>query len=137
MTNLNKLIHTGSIQTKKGKRYLFLREVEPHHYIWFLEEEPGKEMDTGVSAASIEFALQLARKTWKMDNFRTVICGFRYTLPERDEHGANALFHEMAASYASSNGVYFDHDLGHNCVVYHASKEARQLLHRLLASSSL
>lgn len=118
----DKLIHVGIIQEKGVKIYLFLREVAPQHYVWFKENEK-----TEVEATTIEEALRLAARFWKLDYFRTLNCGFRYTLPERDEHGTNALFHQMAASYASSNGIYFDEELGNNCVVYNASQEARTL----------
>jgi len=66
-----------------------------------------------------------------------VNCGFRYTLPERDEHGYNALFHQMAASYATSNGVYFDEESGNNCFVNFASEEAKNLLKVLQTSKRL
>lgn len=124
-----KLIHIASIQVNgRGKCYLFLREKDPQHFVWF----DGKQ-ETEVSGITVEEALRLARKRWKADEFRTVMCGFRYTLPERDEHGLNALFCQMKESYASPNGVYFDTELGHNCFVNFASQEARDLCKQLAA----
>lgn len=118
-----RLIHIARIFTKSGWRYLFLRETEKSRFSWH-EQTGNGEVETGVAAATIEEALRLAALKWKKDNFTTVICGFRYTLPERDEHGINALFHQMAASYASPNGIYYDDELGNNCIVQNASEEA-------------
>lgn len=123
-----KLIHIARIQGKTPQpRYLFLKQLDPHTYTWFEEDDK----DTGVSAATIEEAIRLARRTWKDSGFRTVICGFRYTLPERDEHGGNAFFFQMVASLSSMNGVYFDEELGHNCLVQGASNEAKELWQKL------
>lgn len=125
-----KLIHAAEVQARGGRHYLFLRETAPFHYVWFAEKGD-REEETIVTAPTIPDALIFARRHWKQESFRTVICGFRYTLPERDEHGCNALFHQMTASYATSSRVYFDDDLGANCVVFHASEEALSLWHRL------
>lgn len=129
--NPSKLIHIGLIQKiYVGKAYIFLRKQTENHYCWF--EEGINEQETEIfSASSISEAMRLAHRTFKPQSFRTVICGFCYTLPERDEHGMNALFYQMAASYNSSNGVYFDEELGYNCFVQNASLEARNLLERL------
>jgi hypothetical protein len=132
-----KLIHIGKYHPPhKGTKYLFLREKSSNDYRWY-EEEDSSEKETAVFGTSIEEAMRLAHKTWKNQAFRTVICGFRYTLPERDEHGINALFCQMAASYSSPNGVYFDEALGHNCFVQAASKEALDLWLKLKESNRL
>lgn len=126
-----KIVHAAEIHVRgEGKVYLLLRESAPFHYVWFAEKGDTEE-ETAVMAPTIPDALIFARRQWKHQSFRTVICGFRYTLPERDEHGSNALFHQMAASYSSSGKVYFDEELGSNCVVFHASEEALALWHRL------
>lgn len=126
------LVHAGRIQRRgKGSLYLFLRQITPQTYQWFKEEPPKEETPTSVMAFTIEEALRLAEHTWHQDGFRTVICGFRYTLPERDEHGTNALFHQMVASYSALSGVYFDEELSHNCIVHFASAEALSLYRRL------
>jgi hypothetical protein len=133
-----KLIHVACIQEKNiGFVYLFLRQVNSGHYVWFKEEPASQEKETPISGATVEEAIQRARQFWKDNFFRTLICGFRYTLPERDEHGYNALFHQMVASYASMNGVYFDDELGHNCIVYNASNEARSLSEKLQQTAQL
>lgn len=133
-----KLIHVGSIQVKgRGTVYLFLRQAAPSHYIWYQDGGEGQEEKTSVSGSTVTEAIRNARAYWKLDSFRTLNCGFRYTLPERDEHGENALFYQMAASYQSMNGIYFDEDRCHNCVVYFASQEARDLWQNLQTQSRL
>lgn len=127
-TKNNRLIHVAFIFVKGiGKVSLFLREVSQQHYVWF-KAEKGSEEKTPVNATTIEEAIRLAAFFWKDNSFKTLGCGFRYTLPERDEHGTNALFYQMASSYASMNGIYFDEELGNNCIVHNASLEAREFL---------
>lgn len=126
-----KLIHVAIIFDEKGSnRFLFLRKLGDAYFSWFKEED-GKENETEVNAQTIEEALRLAPRHWKNRSYRTLNCGFRYTLPERDEHGINALFHQMVASYNSMNGVYYDEELGNNCFVQSASNEALNLWQRL------
>lgn len=124
-----KLIHVAKIRVQKeGERLLLLRQTEPFRYIWYKETQPGTEVETDQWGGTAEEAIQAAQKNWRFDQFQPLNCGFRYTLPERDEVGINALFHQMASSYRSMNGVYFDEDLGANCIVQNASFDARQLL---------
>jgi hypothetical protein len=133
-----KLFHAARIQQNGGGLcYLLLRKKDPHTYSWYRDNENGSEVEEPVSAPTVEEAIRLAHRFWKNENFRTLGCGFRYTLPERDEHGINALFHQMAASYNSPNGVYFDDDLGNNCFINFASQEARNLLQRLKQQDKL
>lgn len=103
-----------------GGEFLFLEEITPHLYAWITES--GEEV--GLSAPHIEEAIRIARRE---EGFQPLNCGFRFTLPERDEHGENALFHQMGASHEAFNGIYFDQDLGHNCIVREASQEALSL----------
>lgn len=135
-----KLIHIAQFQPYhkgKGKRmYLFLRHDSPHRFTWY-EEIEGGEIATEVFASTVKEAMRLAHRFWKKDGFRTVICGFRYTLPERDEHGINAFFHQMVASYSHATGIYFDEELGHNCHVQNASHEALDLWRKLEQSQRL
>lgn len=127
-----KLMHVAFFNKQhKGSCRLLLRQKELIHYAWYEETSDNQEVETEVTAPTVEEALRIARQHWKLNGFRTLICGFRYTLPERDEHGMNALFHQMVASYSSSNGVYFDDELGHNCFVQAASIEARELWQNL------
>jgi len=128
----SKLIHVVRIQIKgKGAIYLFLRQVEPYRYVWFREDQPGLEIETTIWSGTVGDALIAAYKNWLTDDIYSLNCGFRYTLPERDEVGTNALFHQMVASYSSMSGVYFDEELGSNCMVQSASNEARNLWKRL------
>lgn len=120
---LANLIHIARIFEGGTWRYLLLRKGEDKRYGWFWKSEEA----TGISADSAEEAIRLARREWKDRDFTTVNCGFRFTLPERDEIGGNALFHQMVASYSSSNGVYVDEELGFQCIVHDASAEARDL----------
>lgn len=127
----NNLIHAASIRPeKRGKILLFLRKESPHEYRWHAEENES-ERPTEVWGETPEAALKNAHYCWKLDFFKTFACGFRYTLPERDEHGMNALLHQMIASLSSMNGIYFDEELGHNCFVQNASDEAISLWHDL------
>lgn len=131
-TLTGKLIHLGQyLLPKGGKRLLFLRQKDPSFYAWYEQQSDGSERETEAGGSNIEEALRQAHKRFKPFSFRTIICGFRYSLPERDEHGINALFHQMVASYRSFNKVYFDQEVGHNCYVQNASEEALALWHRL------
>ena len=136
-TAKNKIIHVGKRSLQGGMiTYLLLRE-EPEGFTWYEEKKPGEEEKTGLTAKTSEEALRLAHRQWKNDFFKTLACGWRYTLPERDEHGYNALFHQMVASYNASNGIYFDSELGHTCFVDFASTEARDLWKRLASEKRL
>jgi hypothetical protein len=129
-TEHQKLIHVAKVnQQQCGQRLLLLRQSDPYQYQWTLEDN-GTEKQTGVRGGTAEEAIQQARENWRHEEFQTLNCGFRYTLPERDEVGTNALFYQMIASYRSSSGVYFDEELGSNCIVQHASLEARRLWKR-------
>jgi hypothetical protein len=130
------LIHVAKYQDPEGSLknrnvFLLLRKRSPHCFVWYKENEEAKEEETEINASTIEEAIRLANRTWKNQGFRTLNCGFCYTLPERDEHGNNALFGQMIASYTSSNGVYFDEERGHHCLVQAASNEAREYFKKL------
>lgn len=129
-----KLIHAAIIQDENGlSRFLFLRQKEQFLFVWSQETSPQDsfEFETSITGMTVGEAILNARKQWRLDYFRTVNCGFRYNLPERDEHGINALFFQMVSSYASPNGVYFDEELGHNCFINFASIESRDLWQKL------
>jgi hypothetical protein len=132
-----KLIHVARIQNGSPiPTYLFLRKLNPQLYTWFEQGKNDAETETSVSASNAEEAMRLAYRHWQNHSFRMLNCGFRYNLPERDEHGINALFHQMVASYSSSNGIYFDEDQGNNCFINFASEEARKLWKKLKSKSS-
>lgn len=133
-----KLIHAAHIRIKgKGVVYLFLRQIEPYRYLWYIEDRPGVELETDIWGGTTEDALAAAYRAWKVNEFAPLNCGFRYTLPERDEIGTNALFHQMAASYSSMSGIYFDEELSSNCIVQFASTEARNLWKRVQNNASI
>lgn len=132
------LIHIARIHTKGKWMYLYLRKKENKHFIWSEEQENKQdETDTSVFALSVEEAIRLASKQWKNQSLNLLHCGFRYTLPERDEHGINAFFHQMVASYNSSNGIYYDEELGNNCFVQNTSEEALSLWQQLKKQNRL
>ena len=121
----SKPIHIARLGNR-SQGYLFLQEETRNHYRWYQNGET-----TEIEGYTIAEALQHAHRHWRHEGITMIGCGFRYTLPERDEHGDNALFHQMVASYNSPNGVYFDEELGHNCYVQNASEEALALLRQL------
>ena len=122
------LIHIGKKYVgEKNTGLLLLRKMSPHLFEWFEGIDGPIEKETGVTASTIEETIRLANRQWKNENFTTLNCGFRYTLPERDEHGINALFCQMIASYSNPTGVYYDEELGCNCFVQNASIESRNI----------
>lgn len=132
------LIHVARFHSKGKWSYLYLRKNEHNHFIWHEEQENDqKESETPLSAQSVEEAMRLAPRHWRNCSWHPIHCGFRYTLPERDEHGINAFFHQMAASCNSSNGIYYDAELGNNCFVQNASEEAITLWQKLKAQNRL
>lgn len=134
----NKLIHIAHIIGTDGrKKRLLLRKKSERQFAWYEEHANNLERETDVSADNMEAAIRAANYTWKNDNFSTLNCGFRYTMPERDEHGINALFHQMIASYGSMSGTYYDEELGNNCFVQNASIEARHLWQQLKSQRRL
>ncbi|MDP1835869.1 MAG: hypothetical protein Q8K75_08080 [Chlamydiales bacterium] len=134
---MGKLIHIGMYFVKGHWKNLFLRKMEDSTYAWFEEAHETDELPTNVSAENPEEALRLAHRQWRSSSFRTLRCGYRFTLPERDEIGTNALFHQMVASYATGNGVYFDDELGHQCIVREISQQAFEMWKRLEAQKRL
>jgi hypothetical protein len=132
-----KLIHVARIYTNGKWHFLFLRKNSSNHFIWYEEKDAKKEIETPVTGQTTEEAMRLAARHWKNHSFSNLQCGFRYTLPERDEHGINAFFHQMAASYSTGNGIYYDEELGNNCYVQNASEEAIKLWRRLLIENRI
>jgi len=131
------VIHAAMIlEKKRGQVTLLLRRISHEEYRWF-EYLNGEERQTGVAGITREEAIRIARSEWANSAFKTYQCGFRYTLPERDEHGMNAFFHQMKASLFSFNGIYFDEESGHNCFVQNPSQEARDLCFELKSKGKL
>ena len=113
-------IHVGKISTNQK---LFLRSINDK-YIWH-----ESDIATDIAGNSIEEAIFHANRTWT--GFMPLKCGFLYTLPERDEHGINALFYEMCLSYSAPDGRFFDPRRGCFCKVDFASDEALKLYREL------
>jgi hypothetical protein len=133
---MNDLIHVAKIYKEHEPiRFLYLREVEEGKFSW-KEEIESEEIDTGVTASSIDEAMQKAQKKWGIDYFKTLGCGYKYTLPERDEIGSPALFHQMVKSYSIPGGIYQDEDDGLS-IVQNASQEALRLWHQLSSRGKL
>lgn len=133
----SKLVHIAKFFGDQGWQLVFLRQTAPHLFQWHYVDANLEENISEVSADSTQEAMRLGFRQWKSQFFKPLGCGFRYNLPERDEHGINALFHQMVASLSSFNGVYYDEELGHMCFVQNASLEARQLWQRLSKSGKL
>lgn len=134
---LGKLIHIASIFTSGEWHYLFLRKNTNGRFSWHEEFDQKDENETSISGQTVEEAMRLAPRHWINNSFTNLNCGFRYTLPERDEHGINALFHQMASSYSNGNGIYYDEELGNNCFVQNASEVALKLWQRLKVQNRL
>jgi hypothetical protein len=131
------LIHVACFDGESGKQeWLFMRRLEPKKYAWFWEKESG-EAPTGIEASDTEEALRLARREWKEKAFTPLACGYRFTLPERDEHGNNALFYQMVKSLASPSGVYFDDEYGYNAIVHQIPLKAKEVYEKLKQENRL
>lgn len=115
-----------------NKGIYFLREIAPSHFQWFLEDTP-----TRVEATSTQEAIRLAYRTFCDQNFEPLLSGYKFTLPERDEHGAPALFIDMIRSLETPSGQYFDPLYGHNLVVHNIPKRARDLYLQLKQAGKL
>ena len=128
---MNTIIHAARVQPKGPRVNYLLLKKENEEFVWFKladDAENGKEQRTSLSAPNVAQAVQKGRKEWKDQGFRTLDCGYRYELPERDEYGNPALFFQMVKAYSNSAGTYFDDDLGHTCQVRFASTEALELM---------
>ncbi len=123
-------IHAAKIHPNQ---YLCLNRDSESCFQWYSFE---KAEATGIKGSSITEAIRAGHKHWQKCYFRLLHCGFRYTLPERDEVGSNALFWQMALSYNSANGRYFDDEVGHLCYVDFASQEALKLWKTLRSSKT-
>lgn len=134
---MSNLIHIAQIDSLNHSRiWLYLRHTEPQIYTWF-QEINGKEEPTAISSSNIEEAIRLARREWQNQNFQPFMVGYRFTLPERDEHGNNALFYQMVKSLNSFNGVYFDEELGHNAIIHQIPLIAREIYEKLKVQNRL
>ena len=120
-----KLIHLA----ESDLGWLYLRETSPGRYQWFEEAKPLE-----LEASSTEEAFRIAYNRFKHHHFESLLVGYKFTLPERDEHGAPALFIDMARSLEAANGQYFDPETGHNFIVHQIPMRARELYKQLKLS---
>lgn len=121
--------HVGKIFPSK---YLFLKKMDSSLFQWFkLNHAFDKEEETSCVGKTAAEAIHAAYKLWKADHFSLVHCGFRYTLPERDQVGCKALFWEMVKSYTAFNGRFFHEEIGHLCYVDFASQEALSIWRKI------
>lgn len=120
------------IATIYPKQHLFLVKKNDCFFHW-LKMNPtfDQGFDTPCNGETIARAIQAAYKIWQTDFFTLVNCGVRYSLPLRDQTGCNALFWQMAKSYATPNGHYFDEQAGHLCFVDFASEEALSIWRKI------
>lgn len=127
----SEIIHIGRV----NNQFIFLKKISEDQYGWFHEASDEKRPE--VVGVTIEEAIRLAKQHWKKDAFYLLPCGYRFTLPERDEHGMNALFCQAVKSFNSINGIYYDEDLGHNCIVNQIPLETQALIRKYLKLDAL
>lgn len=121
--------HIGCVYPKQ---YLFLKKLDDSTFQWFkVSSSFESEKGTPCMGETSSSAIKAAYKLWKDHYFRLLHCGFCYSLPERDEVGWNAFFWQMAKSYSSLNGHYFDEEVGHLCYVDFASQEALSIWRKI------
>lgn len=134
------IIHIGYLQQGRDRIYLFLRKTDSQRYLWHVADpqtglagtdENHKEEFPTVIADSVEEAIRLASRKWNNPSWKSLGCGFRFTLPERDEIGTPALFHQMVLSHKVGNGVYLDEELGCSCIVRDAPSQTLLLWKQL------
>lgn len=94
-----------------NNNWIDLIEFEPGRYGWFVGD---RFLD--IEASTISQAIQMARRDFI--DFKPISAGYKYTLPERDEHGKEAYYCDAVKSLASPNGIYFDEKAGHNAIVH-------------------
>lgn len=132
------IVHVGTIRPKGPKKeYLLLRKTQNQHFEWFAEGPNGQEVSCDLAAPTIQEAIRLAWRKWETQHFLPLNCGFRFTLPERDEIGRNAYFYEMVASFGTATGPYLDDKVDHMCTVTQPSREALDVMKRLQAAGRL
>lgn len=114
------------------RSWSFILTQEETGFRWHLfEEDSNKFYPTDCLGENIGLACHFARMKWARYGFRTLRCGTLLTLPERDEVGSPALFHEMIQSLSISSGVVFDPGRGYSFRVDQISEEAIQFYKRI------
>lgn len=133
MSPIDPLIHVATIRPQGPREvYLFLRQLPNKRFCWFEERTKGREVATPLQASSLHEALHRGKQHWKKAHFQLVQCGFRFSLPERDEIGRPAFFSEMVLSYSSPTGSYSDPESGQPYEVTQAAQKSLHLMKLLL-----
>lgn len=112
------------VATIYPKQYLFLQRSDSSFHWLKMNPSFDEGIETPCQGETLARAIQAAYKMWQADFFTLLNCGFRYSLPVRDQTGCSAFFWQMAKSYSTPNGHYFDEEAGHLCFVDFASTEA-------------
>lgn len=120
-SNFKKIIHIAKIQSGRPRSHFLFLHNNDNELRWYQEDRTA----TSVASQTIEEAIRLANKKWEQKNFTLLNCGFRYTGPERDEHGTNAYFYEMGLSQTSPGGIYLVNGVPN--YVQGASQEALEI----------
>lgn len=134
------IIHIAYLQQGRRREYFFLRKTDAARYQWEKAEQYSEDQvkePALIIADSVEEAIRLANRQWHSPPLQSLICGFRFTLPERDEIGTPALFHQMRRAYRVSNGVYLDEELGCSCIIHDAPSQTLALLKSLEKGESI
>lgn len=135
------IIHIGYLQQGRHREYYFLRKTDSARYQWEKAQERtenfSKDEPLPIIADSVEEAIRLAYLQWHSPPLQSLICGFRFTLPERDEIGVPALFHQMRRSYSVGNGAYLDEEIGCSCIIHDAPSQTLALWRLLEKGESL
>ncbi|SCA63168.1 Uncharacterized protein SCG7109_AJ_00090 [Chlamydiales bacterium SCGC AG-110-M15] len=128
---MSKIIHVGKLHLPKQRKssYAILRETDEGELQWYIENGTG-ENATDIKEKTVSEAIRSAKRRWRDAAFNPLHCGTRFELPERDEHGAKALFCQMVQSQRVNNGIYFDEQINQQCIVNNISTEAIALMKR-------
>lgn len=114
-----------SLWPQEAKNWHLVLCKESESFQWFIYNIEDKTLvETSCKGPNIGQTCHLARLKWARWGFRTFRCGTLFTLPERDEIGSPALFHEMVQSLSNSSGVVFDSNRGYSYRVDQISEEA-------------
>lgn len=125
------LISLATINKNRGEKpFYFLRKINPKLFRWFFQDQ-----ETSLEAIDLDEAFRLAYREWP--DLQVIGCGYLFTLPERDEHGTPALFSEMVKSLESSNGIFFEEERGHNCIVHQIPLTTQKIYKDLKANHLL
>lgn len=114
-----------SLWSQEARIWHLVLRKESEFFHWFIYNTENKNLiATSCKGPNIGQTCHLARLRWARWGFRTLHCGTLFILPERDEIGSPALFHEMVQSLSNSSGAVFDPNRGYSYRVDQISEEA-------------